>query len=90
MEYGDNALVMSPHSGLAVVYIVSVKDTDIILDSDIEYKYLVAPIDKTYWTELCASADNMYQDILDAMKKEEVNNALADVPSEILERYTNG
>jgi len=90
LQHGDSAIVMSPHNGLTVVYITSVKDPSITLDSDIEYKYLVAPIDKTYWTELCAHADNMYQDILDAQKREEINNALADVPSEILERYTDG
>ena len=89
LKYGDSAVVMSPHQGLTVVYITSVKDPSITLDSDIEYKYLVAPIDKAYWTELTAHADNMYQDVLDAQKQEEINDALSDVPAAVLQRYVD-
>jgi len=89
LKHGDSAVVMSPHQGLTVVYITSIKDPHIALDSDIEYKYLVAPIDKTYWTEITAHVDNMYQDILDAQKWEEINDALSDIPAQILERYVD-
>jgi len=87
LKYGDCAAVMSPHNGLTVVYITSVKDPHIALDSDIEYKYLVAPINKTYWEEITAHTDNMYQDVLNAQKWEEINDALSDIPTSVLQKY---